>query len=717
MGENDLEKAHEETDIAAKLILFERENRRLKRQISHLENAIKQEKIAYTTVLNQQKASTFIQRERERYLALLLANSPSIILFLSQAGRIEFCTEYFIAKIGFNQSTKVLGHTLTEVISPFLDKPSHDKLLVQIENVMQTNNPAPFDITFCFNQNDEAEIFAGLLVPMRGDDQRSSGIMLMLHDITDLERSREEALAANHAKSLFLANMSHEIRTPMNAIIGMTAIGKSSTDSDRKDYSFNKIEDASKHLLRIINDILDMSKIEAGKFELSLNEFNNKKTLKQVVNVISFKVYEKRQKFSIYIDHGIPKMLIGDDQQLAQVITNLLGNAVKFTPEEGSINLETKFLSEQENVCTLQISIKDTGIGISPEQQARLFQPFQQAEAETTRKFGGTGLGLSISKSIVEMMGGKIWVESEEGAGSTFTFIIQAKRGNDTKTDVNLENVRVLAVDDDPYILEWFKETAQTFGTSFDTAENAEEALSFVEKNGCYNIYFIDWKMPGIDGVELTKKLKARCGNPDNKVVIMISAVDLSVIEEEAKQAGVDMFLSKPLFRSDLEDIIINSIGANQQQKITEQPDDQITFSDYRILLAEDVEINREIVLALLEPTLLKIDCAENGREAVRMFTKNPDDYNMIFMDLQMPEMDGLEATRQIREFEKELMAKSSDSKILRKQIPIIALTANVFREDVEKCLAAGMNGHIGKPVVFDEVTGMLKKYLTATAH
>jgi len=433
--------------------------------------------------------------------------------------------------------------------------------------------------------------------------------------------------------------------------------------------------------------------------------------LQRVVNVVNFRIDEKKQKFTVRIDEAIPYTIIGDDQRLAQVITNLIGNAVKFTPGQGSINLDARLAGEEDGMCTIQIAVTDTGIGISPEQQARLFQSFQQAESSTSRKFGGTGLGLSISRNIVEMMGGRIWIESEVGKGSTFAFTIQAKRGTEKKEesadrDVNWNNVRILAIDDDQDTLEFFRNITKNYGAPCDTAASGEEALELVDQKGSYNIYFVDWKLPGIDGMALTRKLKEKSGAPRDAYVILVTAADWNPIEAEARKAGVSKFMSKPLFASSVVDAVNESLGVDQKQMEKVETDIEGMFAGHRILLAEDVEINREIVLALLEPTGLEIDCAENGEEAVLRFSQAPGKYEMIFMDVQMPEMDGYEATRQIRSMEAE-QGKAG------RRIPIIAMTANVFREDVEKCLEAGMDSHIGKPLNLDEVIEKLRTFLS----
>jgi PAS domain S-box-containing protein len=580
-------------------------------------------------------------------------------------------------------------------------------------HILDRTGKTPFDVEFrLLRKTGEYAYYRASGESVRDRDGNALRVAGALIDITetknmlmDKERQREAAEAASRAKSTFLATMSHEIRTPMNAIIGMTTIGKSAPNIERKDYCFTKIEDASNHLLGVINDILDMSKIEANKFELAPAEFELEKMLRRVVKFVNFRIDEKHQELSVYIDHSIPRTLIGDDQRIAQVVTNLLGNAVKFTPEGGAIGLTVRLTEKVNDICTLQISVSDTGIGITPEQQKRLFQSFEQAESSTTRKYGGTGLGLAISKNIVEMMGGSIWIQSEPGKGSAFIFTIQVACGREETQehllDVNLKDIRILIVDDDPDILSFFMEVTRGFGLSCDTATSGEKALELIDQKDGYHIYFIDWKMPNIDGIQLAREIKAR--KSENSIVTMISAAEWSAIAQEAKEAGVDKFLSKPLFPSTIAEVINECFGVNKQQaEETQIVDINGIFAGRRILLAEDVEINREIVQTLLEPTQLEIDCAENGVEAVRMFSEAPARYDMIFMDIQMPEMDGYDATMRIRSLDNPKA----------KTIPIIAMTANVFKEDIEKCLTSGMNNHVGKPLDFEEVMNRLHLYL-----
>jgi CheY-like chemotaxis protein len=380
-------------------------------------------------------------------------------------------------------------------------------------------------------------------------------------------------------------------------------------------------------------------------------------------------------------------------------------------------------LGREDDLYSIQITVRDSGIGISPEQQQQLFRSFQQAESGTSRRFGGTGLGLVISKNIIELMGGEIEIDSEVGKGSSFSFTFKTKRGISktqglSEIGVNWGNVKIMAVDDDQDILDYFKDIMTGFGSGCDIALSGQEALSLIGVNGMYDIFFVDWKMPDMDGIMLAKTLKAESKSPEHTIVIMISAAEWSAVADEAKKAGVDKFLSKPLFPSAVADAITEAIGIHSNKEKGTTGND-IIFDGFKILLAEDVDINREIVETLVEPTKLKVDCAENGVQAVAMFSKSPDEYDLILMDVQMPDMDGYEATRKIREFEDNLTGSSAaglpegeTQMSPRKRIPIIAMTANVFNEDVERCLAAGMNGHVGKPLDIDEFFNMLRRYL-----
>ncbi|MDR1946307.1 MAG: response regulator [Desulfovibrio sp.] len=513
---------------------------------------------------------------------------------------------------------------------------------------------------------------------------------------------REAAETASRAKSDFLSNMSHEMRTPLNAVIGMTAIAEASSDVGRKDYCLRKIGEASTHLLGVINDILDISKIESGKFDLAYAEFNVEKMLQKVVNVVNFRVDEKQLAFTVHIDDRMPCTLIGDDQRLAQVLANLLSNAVKFTPEQGAVRLDVRLQHEENGVCVLRMEVRDTGIGISEEQQARLFNAFQQADSGISRRFGGTGLGLTISKRIVEMMGGTIWVESEPGKGSTFAFTIRAERGaEDGGSLLNpglvRRDIRILAVDEDRENVNYLESILHCLGVSCASASGVDEALELIERNGPYDLYFVDRRtMSGPDAVR-------RIQEPGKAPVVMMSAAEWGTAANGAGEAGVAECISKPIFPSSVADSINKCLGSSlPHAEQTPSSGAGDCFEGCRILLAEDVEINREIVLALLEPTGVEIDCAVNGAEAVRRFSETPDRYDLIFMDVQMPEMDGHEASRRIRAMDVPEAAA----------IPIIAMTANVFREDIDHCLAAGMNGHVGKPLNLEEVMDRLREFL-----
>ena len=564
-----------------------------------------------------------------------------------------------------------------------------------------------FDETRRRRRFEDSEIQLGILIA-----SLISGAMSRNFAEEDMREAKELAERSSMAKGEFLSRMSHEMRTPLNAIIGMTSIAKGSNELEKKIYCLDKIEDASHHLLGVINDILDMSKIEANKFELVREEFVFEKMLMRVVNVVNYRIDEKEQNFIVNVDKDVPYAIISDEQRLMQVITNLLANAVKFTPENGTITFNAGVLEDLGDEVILRIDVTDTGIGISKEQQSRLFASFEQADGGINRKYGGTGLGLAISRNIIELMGGSIWIESEPGQGATFAFTLKAGKGAETRRsmlgpNVNWNSLRVLAVDDAPEVREYFLNLAASVGLACEVAADGREAVAILENNSGapYNIVFADWKMPGMNGIELTKHVKRHYGG--QAVVIMISATEWAQIEFEAKAAGVDKFIPKPLFSSLIVDCINECLGSQglPEENGGEGLEDG-QFAGRRILLAEDIDINREIVLALLQNSGLTIDCAENGEEAVAMFAANPSAYSMIFMDIHMPGVDGYAATRRIRGLAVPEAAT----------VPIVAMTANVFKEDIERCLAAGMNDHIGKPVDLSEIYRKLRQYVKIAA-
>ena len=519
----------------------------------------------------------------------------------------------------------------------------------------------------------------------------------------EIEGLKEEAEANSLAKSEFMANMSHEIRTPLNAIIGMTSIGKSTEDLSKAQYSFRKIEDASQHLLGVINDILDMSKIEAGLFDLLPSEFNFDKNLHHVVSVTKPWAEEKEQSIELTVDPDIPDYLLGDKQRLTQVIINLIDNAIKISPQNGGIKLDAKLKDIVGEDVEVLVSVTDSGSGYTEEQKKHLFESYHKADADASRKHGGTDLGLSISKSIIEMMGGTIWVESKPRRGSTISFTVHLKKSGTSADSLQtvtgrLKGTRVLIVDDERSMLEYLDETMRRFNVKHDLASSGSEALGLVFENGDYDVYFLDWRMPGMNGTELAGKLRIMS---EKAYIVIISAAELGDFEKEAKSAGVNRFLTKPIFPADLVDVFSEYCKANGLRgPQVDRKNYEGIFKETCVLIAEDVEINREIVQTLLEPTLLSIDFAENGKEAVRLFSENPGKYTMIFMDVRMPEMDGHEATRIIR---------SQDSP-LAQSIPIVAMTASDLKEDIDRCFDSGMNGRVGKPLDYVEIIEAIQK-------
>ncbi|MDR3271426.1 MAG: response regulator [Peptococcaceae bacterium] len=686
---------------------LKKEHKKDQREISRLRSELMQARVIANVRVNQVAAITCAQRERDRYLQMLMHASSNVLLFFDPSQRVVFCTDVLLRLLKAADITFVSGRRIDEIFIGIHQQDFVRELSAKVQEVISLNEMMVFAGALGFSSQEDVRQYTIDIWPMRDDEGENKGAIVLFHDVTEIEQSRYEAVQANEAKSRFLSNMSHEIRTPLNAIIGMTSIARETDDAERKDYCLKKIVEASNHLLGVINDILDISKIEANKMELFLQNFVFEQAVQNAVNVNLFRIEEKQQEFSVRLDKDIPRVLWGDDQRLTQVITNLLSNAMKFTPFNGKISLAARLLHEEDMTCTIQIEITDTGIGLSKEQQSKLFTSFEQADSGTSSKYGGTGLGLALCKNIVKMLHGDLWVKSEMDQGSTFGFTMQIQRGDESgqsslRPNICWENMRILMVDDEPVLREYFYDTVSQMNVYCDVAGSGAEALQLIKEHAePYDSFFIDWNLPDMSGGELIERIKREQFCPS--VMIIVSGNEWGRIKDDAKRVGVDRFLAKPMFISDIVDCLNECMGVVQASAVQDlRLSDEVSFKGRRILLAEDVEINREIVLAVLEPTLVSVECVVNGVQAVDMFKEAPERYDMIFMDIQMPEMDGYEATRQIRALD------CAQAKL----IPIVAMSANVFKEDIELCLRIGMNDHVGKPLVFDEVIEKLKKYI-----
>ena len=557
----------------------------------------------------------------------------------------------------------------------------------------------------CENKRDFTETEAEIM---------KSGALTIAASITrwemnqSLMEAREKAMASTKAKSEFLSRMSHEIRTPMNAIIGMTTIANNTEDVNKIKYCLHKIDGSSRQLLSIINDILDMSKIDANKFEIVDSDFDFEKMIQNVFNVIQVKLDEKHQHFHLDIEHPFSRMVISDELRLSQVLINLLNNAVKFTPDKGDVFLKVREKKIDDNRINLTVSVTDTGIGIDEEDQKKLFEDFEQIDGSITRSYGGTGLGLAICKKIIDLMDGKIWVESESGEGATFIFSIDVDLGpkisNMIPRKMLKEKINVLVIDDSEDVLEYFKNIFESFSMNCDVALNGNTALHMVKERQIqgdgYNIFFIDWNMPDMNGGTVAKKIKEITDN--DAIVVMISSSDWSDIEKEAKPLGLNNFLPKPILPSVLYNTVVDLTNSTPMYEDENEQKENYDWPDKKVLIVEDIDINREILLEVLGETGIKSDLAENGKVALELFKENPNKYDLILMDVQMPVMDGLEATRQIRDLDNKRA----------KTIPIIAMTANAFKEDEEISLEAGMNGHLAKPLSIENLYKTLSAYL-----
>ena len=525
--------------------------------------------------------------------------------------------------------------------------------------------------------------------------------------MNELEKARQAALEANKAKSEFLANMSHDIRTPMNAIVGMTAIAAAHID-DRKQVEncLRKITLSSKHLLGLINDVLDMSKIESGKLTLTTEQISLKEVVEGIVNIIQPQVKTKKQTFDIHVENILTENVWCDGVRLNQVLLNLLSNATKYTPEGGSIHLSLfeENSPKGERYVRIYIKVKDNGIGMSPDFLKRIYESYSRADGDRIHKTEGAGLGMAITKYIVDAMEGTIDIQSEPDKGTEFLLTFDFEKAAAMNMDMVLPSWNMLVVDDDELLCRTAMDALKSIGIKAEWTLSGEKAIELVnehhKRREDYQIILLDWKLPGMNGIQVAKEIRHNLG--DEVPILLISAYDWSEFESEAREAGISGFISKPLFKSTLYYALRQYMGTETENGQTSNPN--IDLSGRRILIAEDNEINWEVANELLSDLGVELDWAEDGQICLDKFQKSPEGYyDAVLMDIRMPHMTGYEATKMIRGL------NHPDAL----SIPIIAMSADAFSDDIQHCLECGMNAHIAKPIDIMEVSRLLKRFLT----
>ena len=698
----------------------------LEKQASETENRIKRQELEQRLELQNKLLEDEKQRTRQDHMITALASDYRSVYYVDLDTDESVCYRSKVSaeegpqigdKLSFRDSfTRYANERVAESYREgFLDfiKPGNIKMRLENEPLIS------YRYLTVYNGIERYEMlrFAGVRRAGETDDHIIHAIGAGFSDIDSemrdsLEKNQalSDALAAaenaSKAKTAFLSSMSHEIRTPMNAIIGLDNIALSDPEisEQTRDY-LEKIGGSANHLLGLINDILDMSRIESGRMVLKNEDFSFSKLLEQINTIFSAQCAENKQTYNCHIKGEIDDYYIGDNMKLRQVLINILGNAVKFTPEGGSIEFSVERTAKFGGKSTLRFRISDTGIGMSKEYIPHIFDTFSQEDSTTTNKYGSSGLGLAITKNIVEMMNGNIEVESEKGKGTTFivTVTLMDSEHNDNETDsteIQPYDMKVLVVDDDPIACEHAKLVLEKTGMSCDTVLSGAEAIEAVRvhyaRHELYDLILVDLKMPELDGVETTKKLRDIVGS--ESAIIIITAYKWDDVLEDAAKAGVDSFIAKPVFANN---VLEEFRSASKRKHITELKEQhKADLNGKHILLAEDVQINAEIMKMVLKKRGMIVDHETNGRLILEKFAgSEPGYYDAVLMDVRMPEMDGLEATAAIRKLDRPDAGS----------VPIIALTANAFDEDVQRSLQAGMNAHLTKPIDNDALYSALE--------
>ena len=718
--------------LGAMFVFIIRQNRKnarlvLEKETSEAESRVKHEEMAQRLALQEQLLRQQTRQEQQLKMITALASNYRSVYYLELDSDDGICYQSRTDLPGFQvgERFKYL-QAVTDYCNHYILESYREEFLrfIQpdaIREGLRRNRVISFVYMISVDGRESYEMvaFAGVRHPEDRDDNMVHNVGACFSDVdaeTRKAMSQNQALSdalaaaeqANKAKTAFLSNMSHEIRTPMNAIIGLNNIALNEKDVPEKVREYlNKIGSSAQHLLGIINDILDMSRIESGRLIIKNEEFSFARSLEQVNTIISGQCRDKGLHYDCRTRGKIDDYYLGDEMKLKQVMINILGNAVKFTPEGGAVTFLIEEGPRFEGKATLKFTISDTGIGMSREYLPHLFDAFSQEDSSTTSKYGSTGLGMPITKSIVELMNGHIEVESEKGAGTTFTVTVtlgQSERrdGGAQEGDLKPHEMSVLVIDDDPIALEHAQIVLGQVGVSCDTARSGAEGLEMVRlrhaRRADYNLLLIDWRMPEMDGIETTRRIREAVGH--DTPIIILTSYNWDEVAEEARGAGVDTFAPKPLFAGSVLDQFREAFRRKNEALVTRRAD----LKGRRILLAEDVPVNAEIMVMVLSMREMLVDVAENGKLAVELFSAHPEGYyDAVLMDMRMPEMDGLEATRTIRALDRK------DAKTA----PIIALTANAFDEDVQRSMQAGMNAHLSKPVepeaLFDTLESLIK--------